>query len=228
MDSGAGASVIDIGTLKYIGLDKEVKKLSELDQPLINASGNEMDILGVVNIPVTVDNGKVVQQEFKVLNSSHAIILMGQDYMSRYKRVTFDFVNNRVQLSKTWVNGVRIKSKEKVRLGARTTIPARSETMMPVRCSRGVALHSVDFDPVEVKGVPGVFVSKSRVVPDINGVFYLTVLNVNEHDVTLHNRTTVGHVEEMGKTVCKVQVNRASSVIDQVQFGENLTPSERQ
>ena len=94
MDSGAGASVIDHKTLKHVGLDKQVRRRDEHDDPLINASGNEMDILGVVDVPVVVDNGELVRQEFKVLNSNHALILMGRDYISRFRRVTFDFVNN--------------------------------------------------------------------------------------------------------------------------------------
>ena len=114
MDSGAGASVIDHKTLAYVGLDKQIKSQNANDQPLINASGKEMDILGVVDVPVVLDNGKVVHQEFKVLNSNHAIILMGRDYMSRFEKVTFGFVNNRVQLNKTWMNSVSVKSKEKV------------------------------------------------------------------------------------------------------------------
>ena len=70
-------------------------------------------------------------------------------------------------------------------------------------------------------------ISKSRVVPDADGVFFIAVLSVNELEVTLQSRTMVGQVEEMGKTVCEVRVNRMSSVIDQIQFGESLTSTER-
>ena len=44
MDSGAGCSVIDIGTLENIGL---VENITSCDDHLVNASGDEMDIAGL-------------------------------------------------------------------------------------------------------------------------------------------------------------------------------------
>ena len=45
-------------------MKNQIKTLEKCD-PLINASGNEMDILGVVDIPVAINNGETIQQEFK-------------------------------------------------------------------------------------------------------------------------------------------------------------------
>ena len=52
MGSGAGVSVMDHKTVMYVGLDKQIRRRGGRDQPLINASGNEMDILGVVDVPI--------------------------------------------------------------------------------------------------------------------------------------------------------------------------------
>ena len=75
MDSGAGVSVMDHKTVMYVGLDKQIRRRGGRDQPLINASGKEMDILGVVDVPIALGNGEIVHQEFSVLNSNHGIIL---------------------------------------------------------------------------------------------------------------------------------------------------------
>ena len=87
-------------------------------------------------------------------------------------------------------------------------------------------MQTEDFDPIPIKGVPGVFVSKARVIPDVLGRFQLTVVNVNECDVNIRGRTGVGFVDQVGKTVASVSVDQKSSVIDSINYGENLSPSE--
>ena len=227
MDTGAGVSLIDYNSLKHIGLHNNIKSRKSGDNGIINASGNEMDIVGIVDIPVVMGNTKTVIQEFKVLNTeSYSIILMGRDFMSKFKTVKFDFVRRKVQLGKTWISCLHVDVQEKVRLLKRTVIPARSETMISVRCKNNLSMQTVDFDPVPVKGVPGVFVSKARVVPDVCGEFQLAVVNVNECDVNLHGRTILGFVQQIGKTVAAVNVDQKSSVVDSIQYGDKLSSSE--
>ena len=226
MDTGAGHSLIDYGSLEHVGLHNKIKKLQEGDV-LINASGKEMDIVGTVDIPVTMQNNKTVLQEFKVLNSrSFSIILMGRDYMSKFGTVTFDFQKKKVQLGNTWVSCMSVLARENVRVTKHTTIPARCETVITVRCKKDLSLQMVDFEPIPVKGVPGLFISKARVVPDVRGEFLLTAVNVNESDVNLRGRTKLGFLQHIGETVAVVDVKQGSSPIDSVQFGDNLSPSE--
>ena len=52
MDTGAGPSLIDYGSLEHINLQHKIRKLRDDDDGIINASGHEMDILGVVDILV--------------------------------------------------------------------------------------------------------------------------------------------------------------------------------
>ena len=66
LDSGAGCSVIDLGTLKEIGFEKHVVPT---DCHLVNASGVKMDIAGVVHLTVGINGVKPVAHEFKVLNA---------------------------------------------------------------------------------------------------------------------------------------------------------------
>ena len=83
----------------------------------------------------------------------------------------------------------------------------------------------VDFDPVQLKGVAGVFVSRARVIPNVNGVFQISVLNVNEAGVTLNCRKLMGHIFQPDEIVCDIKIcNEDSSLpISQIQYGRNLT-----
>ena len=63
MDTGAGNSLIDYGSLEHIGLHDKIRKIDDSDDGLINASGNEMDIVGVVDIPVVMGSNKTVLQD---------------------------------------------------------------------------------------------------------------------------------------------------------------------
>ena len=227
MDTGAGPSLIDYGSLEHINLQHKIRKLRDDDDGIINASGHEMDIVGVVDILVGMQNMKPVLQEFKVLNSKcHAIILMGRDFMSKFGTVKFDFAKKRVQLGRTWISCLHVGAKEKVRVSTHTVIPARSETVITVRCKKDLSIQTVDFDPVPIRGSPGVFFSKARVIPDVSGEFHLTVVNVSERDVSLRGRTRVGFIREVEKTVAVVDVGNKSSVVELIQFGERLSPAE--
>ena len=225
MDTGSGVSLIDLGSLEFIGLQNKIKERRKDDEGLINASGRAMDISGTVDIPLVVRN-KTVVQEFKVLNSrTHPIILLGRDFMQQFKTVKFDFVKQKVQLGRTWVDCLHVESeaKERVRLLRKTVIPARSEVLVRVKCKKGVAMQTVDFSPVPVMGVRGVFVSKARVIPDACGEFLLSVVNVNESDVKLHGRSTLGFVHQVEEVVATIDSASDSSVLELIQYGKNLT-----
>ena len=66
LDTGAGPSVIDIGTCEHIGLDDKIRHPTN---GLFNASGDPMEVLGVVNIEVKIPNMRCVTHEFKVINT---------------------------------------------------------------------------------------------------------------------------------------------------------------
>ena len=99
LHSGAGCSIIDLGSLERIGMQNFVERTNTV---LINASGNTMNILGVVKIPMKISNGKIIIHEFKVLDMrSYTTILIGRDYMQLFDTVKFDFKQNIVHLGNT-------------------------------------------------------------------------------------------------------------------------------
>ena len=132
---------------------------------------------------------KIIKHEFKVINTkSLSNVLMGRDFMKRFSTVKFDYERNQIQLGNSWLPCVGIKAKEKVRLISTTKIPARSEQVVAARCKKRYSMLNVDFEPQKLQGAPGIFVTKEKVIPNINGVFLLTVLNVSEIDVNINGR----------------------------------------
>ena len=98
LDSGAGCCLIDLGSLETVGA---AGNISPISSNLYNASGEKMDICGVVTLEVKLRGIKTVNQEFKVLNSkSYSNILLGRDFMKRFGSIKLDFVKNRVKLGK--------------------------------------------------------------------------------------------------------------------------------
>ena len=131
LDSGAGCSVIDIGTVQEIGLEQNIVPSSH---HLVNASGERMDIAGVVNIKIRLQGMKPMVHEFKVLNAkTFSNVLLGRDFMKLFGQVTFDFNANKVRLGRSWIKGVKLQSREKVRLVTDTIVPARSEQVVSVQ-----------------------------------------------------------------------------------------------
>ena len=66
-----------------------------------------MEVLGIVEIEVKIQNMRALKHEFKVINTkSYRNVLIGRDFMRRYKRVSFDFQKNRVKIGSVLVNSV--------------------------------------------------------------------------------------------------------------------------
>ena len=114
VDSGASCSVIDKNTLDNLGSFP----ISKAIKPLVDASGNSMEVVGSVLLPVhPIGLRKPKLVEFCVTNSKrYSCILLGRNFMSSYKTVLFDFANNRIKLGDTWCTGLSIKHKDCVRL----------------------------------------------------------------------------------------------------------------
>ena len=134
LDSGAGCSIVDLGSLERIGMQHYIKRGNNV---LINASGYQMDILGIVKIPTRIGNANLIVHEFKVLNSrTYSNILIGRDYMQLFDRITFDFNRNFVQLGNSWVKCVTMDNKNTVRVNESTIVKARTEQIIDVRCDK--------------------------------------------------------------------------------------------
>ena len=183
-----------------------------------------MNILGVVKIPTIVNNTGLVVHEFKVLDTrSYANILMGRDFLQLFNSVKFDFRGNRVQLGKSWVPCVNLKTKETVRVNEYTIIKERSEQVISVRCHKRCGVLSVDIEPRRIPGLQGVFASKARVLPNLDGTFYVSLLNVNENDATICPRKIVGFIQSNGEVVQRANSQRSTGEATLTEVMQDIT-----
>ena len=202
MDTGSGCSIIDVGTLQRIGLDNCIDK--SFPKALINASGDTMKILGTVKIDVTIAGSQPRNHVFQVLDSvTYSNVLLGRDFMRHFGSVQFDFARNSIQFGKLSLSGLSPNT-ARVRLCENVTIPPRSEAVLLVKSSTKNSLLPGDFEPKIGPKIKGLYATRSRVIPNIDGVFQITVLNVNSSDITLKSRTSMGFIQPADEIVMSV------------------------
>ena len=107
LDTCAGVSIIDVGTIERMGLSSEVTYTSNNIPDCIDASGNKMEIIGVIGLQTELNGtNKTIVHNFRVLNtkSCHDIIC-GRDFMRHYDSIEFNFKDNCIKVGKAWVSG---------------------------------------------------------------------------------------------------------------------------
>lgn len=227
LDTGASCSLIDIGSLQTLGLDKKVIKT---EHKLVDASGRDMNIVGSVVISICIGEVTIMQQ-LKVLNAkTYKHVLLGRDFLSHFGTIVFDTVANRVKLGEKWLVCVSPKLKEPVRLQNNVSLPPRSESIVYVKCSNSVSLVTADFEPQPLGGCMGVYAMGCRVIPDLDGIFQITLLNVNNNTVTVKSRKFVGNLSRVKETVCEIDLHKENNTTRpqfDISLGNNLSNNEQ-
>ena len=189
-----------------------------------------MNIVGSVIITINV-GGFVIKQNLKVLNAkTYKHVLLGRDFLSNFGSIEFDMVANRVKLGKEWFLCVSSKVKEPVRVQNNVSLPPRSESIVNVKCSNSVSLITADFEPKPLSGIMGVYATRCRVIPDLDGVFQITLLNVNNDKVTVHSRKFVGNLTMVNETVSKIDSNEnknQTSPQSNIIHGKDISDNEK-
>ena len=207
LDSGAGVSIIDMGTIERLGLSSDIVCNENNVSDCIDASGNKMKIIGSIGLKTELNGtSKCITHNFRVLDtkSCHDIIC-GRDFMRHYGSIEFNFNTGAIKVGKWWLKGVTTK-RETVRLSEQVELAPRSEKVIVVKCSRNHALITSEFKPKRIPGLGGVYMSQAQVVPDVDGHFMVTLLNVNSKDILLKKKQVVGYVVEEEKLkVAKVE-----------------------
>ena len=98
---------------------------------------------------------------------------------------------------------------------------------MRVSGKTGSAMFTYDFIPT-FKAIRGVYVSKARVQPDVNGQFFLSVINTTDRDVHIRNRTRVGEIQPCSEILHIVAPESSNDeTIAKIQLGTNLPSSQK-
>ena len=210
LDSGAGPSVMDLGTFESLGISSEIKQLTECKDVLRDASDNQMDILGIAKINVHIcGTGKQFSHDFRILNQrTYRNVIMGRDLMKKFRQVTFDFENNAIHLDGCSIRGISPpRRKVSVRVVKDLPIPARCETVAVVTSGKDYAFVTGNFKPQRLLGQPNIYVSKAMVTPNVEGKFIVTLVNTNDKPITLRNRQVVGSLNSPDEIVASVDLS---------------------
>ena len=141
LDMGASCSIMDLGTFESLGLQS---KASPFHNRLVDASGNNMQILGSSVVEVFIKGHKFTQ-EMKILNSkSYRNVILGRDFLSKFSNVQFDVRKQRVKLSPYWHYCVQA-----VLLTESIELLASKESLINMKCRPSIALITADLNPFQ-------------------------------------------------------------------------------
>ena len=228
LNSGASCSVIDTGTLEMIGLQGSIDNSQHI---IIDASGKTMNISGAIDLNLSI-KGSNVKQNFKVLNSkSYSNVILGRDFMSKFPSVEFDFANGKVKLGAVWHQCVNARKEEIARVKDKITIASRSESVVNVKCNQSVSLLTMDFEPTQIFGMPGVYATRCRVIPNLQGVFQITMLNTTASPIVINNRKCIGKLHPVRETQQQQPVPEheiSALFAKDISLGADLSQEQRQ
>ena len=100
----------------------------------------------------------------------------------------------------TWWKGISLGRKQCIRLVNDCVIPARSETIITVQCNDRNGHLLGDFEPRKNFG-NYLYLNHAQVVPNVNGIFYVSALNPTNSEILLNKRTVLGSPNTPGETV---------------------------
>ena len=188
-----------------------------------------MEIIGSMDVPIVIGKRKLVQN-LKVINAlTNRNIILGRDFLGKFDNVEFDFPQNKVLLGNNWSTCYTIESPEKVRLHHNVSIPGRSKGIVLVKCKKSSSLITADFEPVAIGGASGVYATRCHIIPDLDGIFNITLLNVNEHPISLGSRKHIGNLIPSDETIPQQDFAVITEQFARdVRCGESLLPNEKE
>ena len=99
VDSGAGPSVIDIGTVCALGLERVMKINFGF---LYGISREPVHVVGNLDLTVDLGDKQVLEHTFEVLKDTGTICILGRDLLKKLGTTEFDWQSRQVRLGTTW------------------------------------------------------------------------------------------------------------------------------
>ena len=99
LDSGAGPSVIDIGTIRELGLERQIHRRSG---KVYGVGQRPVHLLGNITLEVDVGDEQVVRHTFGLLQDLNQTRILGRDWLRKFGSTEFDWDTQRVRLGPIW------------------------------------------------------------------------------------------------------------------------------
>ena len=88
---------------------------------------------------------------------------------------------------------------------------------------------TADFDPLPFKQTPGVYATRCRIIPNVDGIFQVSLLNTNDKSVTIKPQQRIGGLIKIDETIASVDHNdhdHPTNLENSIEYGENLSDDE--
>eukprot|EP00794_Sanderia_malayensis_P002223 gene2223-2531_t len=107
------------------------------------------------------------------------------------------------------------------------TILARSEKTLFVKCTTSNALLEGDFEPKMVPTITSVYATRNRIIPNVHGLFPVTVLNIATSDIHLKSRNLMGFIQPTSEIISSISAceNKGFDIND-ITLSTNLSATE--
>ena len=169
LDSGAGPSVIDLRTIRELGLERriyrQVGKVHGVGQ-------NPVHLVGNITLEIDLGDNQVSRHSFGVLHDTTAKTrILGRDLLKKFGSTQFDWESHRVRIGSVWKDTCAVLEGGDILL--RSTVAALESSTGPQRCeittveSHARGLQSVAVNPDLPENLKKKFVSLLNEFSDV-------------------------------------------------------------
>ena len=102
LDSGAGPSVVDLETVRILGLES---KIYRRPTKLFGVGKKPIHTVGNINLLVDVGDNQILEHTFGVLEDDCPIHILGRDFLRRFGSKEFNWESKSIRLGKIWKKG---------------------------------------------------------------------------------------------------------------------------
>ena len=99
VDSGAGPSVIDLETVRDLGLETEV--ISKTGK-IFGLAKEPVEVVGTLRLTLDLGNGQILDHSFEVLTGAQNTCILGRDLLARFGVTEFNWQSHRVRIGDVW------------------------------------------------------------------------------------------------------------------------------
>ena len=101
LDSGAGPSVVDLQTVRNLGLET---RMHNITSKIFGLAQEPINVVGRLEVLLDLGNDQTVQHSFEVLNGVQNTCILGRDLLSKFGALEFDWLNHQVRVGDVWKN----------------------------------------------------------------------------------------------------------------------------
>jgi len=187
-----------------------------------------MQKLGSSVVDIFINRHKFTQ-EMKILNSkSYRNVILGRDFLSQFSNIQVDFKKRRVKLGPSWHCCVQLTTHSAVLSAENVELPARTESVVNVKCKPSLTMITADFKPFPV--APCIYATHCRVIPSIKGGFQIKLLNVNNTSYLMNRERKIGSLNGIEPAVASVEhidSTLSENLESNIVYGDNLSVAQR-